>query len=111
MHEMSITQGIVDVCLRHATGKPVTAVVVEIGRLSGVVPEAVDFCFAACTRDTLLDDARLEIRQIDGTAYCLDCGCRQPIERLYDPCRQCGGFALELTGGQEMRVIEIEVAD
>jgi len=111
MHELSITQGIVDICLQHAGGRAVTLVVVEIGALSGVVPEAVEFCFAACSLDTLAEAARLEIRRVDGKGRCLDCTAEQPIERLYDPCRQCGSYALEIVGGEEMRVVEIEVAD
>jgi len=45
MHELSLTQGIVTICLQHAQGKRVTAVTVEIGLLGSVVPEAVEFCF------------------------------------------------------------------
>ncbi len=111
MHELSITQGIVDICLQHAGEKPVTVVVIEIGALSGVVPEAIEFCFAACSVDTLIEEARLEIRRIDGKGRCLECAAEQSMERLYDPCSQCGSYALEILGGEEMRVIEIEVAD
>ena len=111
MHELSITQGIVEICLQHAEGRDITLVVVEIGDLSGVVPEAVEFCFAACSVDTLAEAARLEIRRIDGKGRCLDCTAVQPIERLYDPCCHCGSYALEIVSGEEMRVLEIEVAD
>jgi hydrogenase nickel incorporation protein HypA/HybF len=111
MHEMSISQGIVDICLQHAGGRSVSVVVVEIGALSGVVPEAVEFCFAACCADTVAEEARLEIRRIDGSCHCLDCDSEQPLERLYDPCRQCGSYALKILSGEEMRVVEIEVAD
>jgi hydrogenase nickel incorporation protein HypA/HybF len=111
MHEMSITQGIVDICLRYAGDKAVSVVVVEIGSLSGVVPEAVEFCFGACAVDTVAEGARLEIRQVDGKGRCLSCNTEQPVQRLYDPCCQCGSYALELVSGEEMRVVEIEVDD
>lgn len=111
MHEMAITQGIVDICLQHATGRAVRQVVVEIGDLSGVVPEAVAFCFSACTADTLAAEARLEIRQVQGLGRCLDCSTEQPLARLYDPCRQCGSYALTLLKGDELRVVELEVDD
>jgi len=111
MHEMSITQGIIDICLQHAGGKTVSVVVVEIGALSGVVPEAVEFCFAACGIDTVAEGARLEIRRIDGRSRCLACAAEQPMDRLYDPCLQCGSYSLEIVSGDEMRVVEIEVDD
>lgn len=111
MHEMGITQGIIDLCLQHAADKPIRVVVIEIGKLSGVVPEAIEFCFAACSCDTLAEHARLEIRQTGGRGLCLECGQDQPVERLYDSCRRCGGYALDIISGEEMRVIEIEVDD
>ena len=57
MHEMSITQGIIDICEKHAGGRRVLSVDVEIGELSSVVPEAVEFCFEACSQGTLLEGA------------------------------------------------------
>ncbi len=111
MHEMSITQEIVAICLQHAQGRRITAVHIEIGTLSGIVPEAVDFCFSACTTDTLAELATLAIRQIDAQARCLDCSTEHPVSRLYDPCPACGSYAVQITKGQEMRVVEIEVED
>ena len=55
MHEMSITQGVVDLCESHSGGRRVTSVTLEIGDLSGVVPDAIEFCFDACTRETQLE--------------------------------------------------------
>lgn len=111
MHELALTQGIVDICLQHAAGRPVSTVVIEIGRLSDVVPEAVTFCFEACSKDTLLAAAQLEIRRPEGRGCCVNCSANQPLVRLYDPCQYCGSYALKILGGQEMRVVEIEVAD
>ncbi|MBV5323377.1 hydrogenase maturation nickel metallochaperone HypA [bacterium] len=111
MHEMSITQGIVDICLQHAGGKHVTSVLIEIGVLSGVVPEAIDFCFSACSCDTTAENARLTILQTEGRGRCLECKLEQPLVKLYDPCQQCGSYSLDILSGEEMRVIEIEVDD
>ena len=69
MHEMSITQGIIDLCLQHAGGRRVNSLEVEIGELSSVVPEAIEFCFEACSRDTLLEGAELVIVRIPGIQY------------------------------------------
>lgn len=111
MHEMAITQGIVELCEQHAAGRRIQLVTVEIGALSGVVPEAVEFCFAACASGTLAEQARLVIEQVAGQGRCLECQCLQPLQRLYDPCSACGAYLLEVVAGQEMRVREIEVED
>ncbi|HIJ81319.1 MAG TPA: hydrogenase maturation nickel metallochaperone HypA [Desulfuromonadales bacterium] len=111
MHEMSITQGIIELCLEHAAGRRVIALDVEIGELSSVVPEAIEFCFDACSRDTLLEGARLSILRIPGSGECRECGHVTPLTELYDACRNCGSHRVVILSGEEMRVKEIEVED
>ncbi len=109
MHELAITQGIVEICEQYAAGSQVLAVTVEIGDLSGVVPEAVEFCFEACSRDTLLEGARLVIERVPGRARCRDCAAEQEVSSFHEPCAACGGFGMELLSGTELRVRELEV--
>ncbi len=111
MHEMAITQGIVELCEQYAAGRRVQSVTLEVGELSGVVPDAIEFCFAACTLNTGVEGARLFIERPAGAGICLECNQRQQYQRLYDPCSQCGSYAIQITGGKEMRVREIEVED
>ena len=109
MHELSIAQGIIEVCEQHAKGKRVKSVSVQIGALSGVVPEALEFCYEAAVSGTLLEGSRLEIERIAATAFCECCGAVAEIERFTDSCPCCGGFPLEIRSGEEMRVKELEV--
>lgn len=111
MHELSITQELVAICLRHAGNRHVKSVIIEIGTLSGVVPEAVSFCFEACTAMTPAAGALLEIRAVEGRGLCRTCMTEQPLERMFDPCRSCGSYAVEVLQGEELRVVELEVAD
>lgn len=111
MHEMSLTQGVIEICQHYSEGRRVKSVVIEIGSLSGVVPEAVEFCFEACARETEVEGARLEIRHLTAQGQCLECKTMQQIEQLYDPCSNCGSYMLEVISGKEMRVLEIEVED
>ena len=109
MHEMSITQSIVEICGDHAAGRRVRSVTLEIGELSGVVPEAVAFCFEACTRDTLMDGAVLSIERIQGRALCTGCRAEVPVHAYYDPCPACGSYGLSILSGEELRIKELEV--
>ncbi len=111
MHEMSITQGIIDLCLEHAGLRRVRSLDVEIGELSNVVPEAIEFCFEACSRETLLEGARLNIIRIPGMGQCLECGRETPLTELYGSCQQCGSNRVTIVSGEELRVREIEVDD
>ena len=109
MHEMSITQSVVEICKGHAQGRRVTCVVLEIGELSGVVPESIEFCFEACTKGTLLDGATLTIDLVPGVANCTACHLQVPVKSLFDPCPSCGDFGLGLVSGEELRVKELEL--
>jgi hydrogenase nickel incorporation protein HypA/HybF len=109
MHEMSITQGIIEICEQHAGGRRVLSLNVEIGELSSVVPDAVEFCFEACSRGTLLEGARLNIVRVPGRGHCLDCATDTPLTTAFGSCTRCGGYRVTIESGEEMRVREIEV--
>lgn len=109
MHELSIVQGVVDICEQHAGGRRILEVTLEIGALSGVVPEALEFCFEAATRETLLEGARLVIDRIPATGHCGVCGTVAAMKTFFDSCPSCGAPALTLRSGEEMRVKDLEV--
>lgn len=111
MHEMSLTQGIIEICEEHSAGRKVLLLEIEIGELSGVAVEAVEFCFEACSRETVLEGAKLHILRIPGLAYCNECKAETAISNIFDPCSSCGGYHLSVIAGKEMRVLSIEVED
>lgn len=112
MHEMSLAEGVVQIVedyARRESFRRVKAVWLEIGRLSGVEMEAMRFCFEAATRSTVAEGATLEILETPGSAWCLQCSEPVSVAARYDPCPRCGGYQLQVTGGTEMRVKELEV--
>lgn len=88
----------------------VSAVWLEIGQLSGVEVEAMKFCFDAVTRDSIAAGATLEIIAVPGTGWCMACARTMPMAEVFGACPQCGGHQMQVTGGTEMRVKELEVA-
>lgn len=108
MHELSLTQSMVGICGERAVGRRVLSVTIEIGDLSGVIPAAVEFCFDACTRGTVLEGARLIIQQVPGRGRC-SCGAESALSAYCDSCHACGGFGLTVIAGEELRVREMEV--
>jgi hydrogenase nickel incorporation protein HypA/HybF len=113
MHEMAIAQGVVRILEEQAVAHRFTAVKtvwVELGVLSHVEPEALAFCFDAVARDTVADGARLEIVRTAGKGWCLACSQAIEVATRLDPCPHCGGYQIQVTAGDEMRVKELEVA-
>jgi hydrogenase nickel incorporation protein HypA/HybF len=109
MHELGVTEEIVSLVAEHARGARVIAVVLEIGKLTAVLPEAVRFCFELCSAGTVLDGARLEIIETPGRARCRQCGREMELIQPFGRC-PCGNSDLEWLAGEELNVKEIEVA-
>lgn len=113
MHEMALAESVVEIVERQARAAEagrITVVWLEIGALSHVMPEAMRFSFAAVSQGSLAEGARLEIERVPGKAWCHECGREIEIAALGEACPQCGGYKVQVTGGQEMRVKEMEVA-
>lgn len=109
MHEMAITQGIVDSVRERLGEASVVSVRLEIGRLSGVVAESVRFCFEIVTDGTSLSGARLDIDEPSGRARCNDCGADFSIDDLILLC-ECGSADVRVLTGRELRLMSVEVA-
>jgi hydrogenase nickel incorporation protein HypA/HybF len=109
MHELSITQGVVEQVSERMGDAKIARVALEIGKLSGVVCDAVRFCFDVCAQGTTLEGARLEIIETGGRARCRQCDARFDVDDLFALCR-CGSADLELLAGQELKIREVELA-
>jgi len=87
----------------------VKVVWLEIGPLAGVEPLALRFGFDAVTKGTIAEGARLEIIDVPGQAWCLACAKQVSMKQRSDACPECGAYQLQVTGGEELRVKELEV--
>jgi len=112
MHEMSLAESvreIVDETARANDARRVVAVRLEIGKLAQVEIEAMRFAFDVVKRGSLAESARLEIVETDGAAWCLRCSQSVVISGRGDACPQCSHYQLQVTGGDRMRVMDIEI--
>ncbi|NEP83423.1 MAG: hydrogenase maturation nickel metallochaperone HypA, partial [Okeania sp. SIO3B3] len=55
MHELGITQNIVAIVAENAQDKTVKRVTLEIGELSAIMSDALEFCFDICSKGTVLE--------------------------------------------------------
>lgn len=109
---MSLCEGIIRILEKEARSQGfarVKAVRLKVGAFSCASPEAMEFCFRAITRGTLADGAILEVERTPGKAWCMNCGETVTLAERYDSCPQCGTYELQVTGGDELRVTELEV--
>jgi hydrogenase nickel incorporation protein HypA/HybF len=112
MHEMSLAESVLQI-IEDAASKQgftrVTTVWLEIGQLACVEREAMLFCFDAAIRGSIAENARLEIVETAGRGQCVQCRHEFPVAAVYEPCPNCGSYGVRVTGGDVMRVRELEV--
>ena len=108
MHELAITESLVEAVSERVGHSAVRVLTVEIGRLSGVVPDSVRFCFDLCAKGTQLEGARLDIVEPPGRAHCQDCG--RDLE-LSDgiPLCDCGSAQLDIVSGRQLTIKRVEI--
>ena len=112
MHEMSLAEGIrqiVEDAGRAQGFGRVRTVVLEIGQLASVEPEALRFCFDVVMKDSIAAGATLTIETLPGSGWCMQCARSVPVTALYEACPCCGSYQVQPTGGTEMRVKELEI--
>ncbi len=107
MHELAIAMDIVDIATSSARKEAATVVKeieVEIGQLSGVVMEALEFSLEAAVKGTILENARRNLIIIAGTARCTQCLTEYDTDTLFKPCPKCQACAPDVILGRELRV-------
>ena len=112
MHEMAIAESIRAIIAEQAVAQGfarATRVCLEIGALSGVEIEALRFGFDVAMRGSPAEQATLEIIEVAGAAWCMPCGQTVAMARRYDPCPHCGSHQLQVSGGEDMKIRELEV--
>jgi hydrogenase nickel incorporation protein HypA/HybF len=112
MHEMAICESIRQTIEELATSQSfsrVGCVRLEVGRFSGVEPEALRFGFDAVMRGSIAEGARLEIVDCPAEAWCMQCAATVPVLNRFDPCNRCGSHQLQVTSGEQLRIKDLEV--
>jgi hydrogenase nickel incorporation protein HypA/HybF len=113
MHELSIAMSIVEGVCEEAQARGlegVTAVHLKLGALSGVLKDALLFCYEAACQDTELEGSRLVIQEVPVTLFCPACQCeRGAVAPQELRCLVCGELSAEVLHGKELQVVALEV--
>ena len=112
MHDLSITQAILDVSLRHAKTVNATRIVnihLLIGKFSTVVDDSVQFYWDLIADGTIAKGAILHFERVPAELTCRDCGfIFEPSDTTFE-CPQCLSPRVKISKGEELRVESIDV--
>ena len=112
MHELSVTESVLEIACKHAKkamATRVTDVFLVIGRLSSIVDDSVSFYWDVISKDTICEDSKLHFRRIPAELVCLECGEQYVLETDLAPCPKCGSARIRVVSGDEFNLESIEI--
>jgi hydrogenase nickel incorporation protein HypA/HybF len=114
MHELSIIQSMIpqiEEFLVQGNYKKVNRIRLEVGVMSGVVQDALEFAYDICVKGTAIEGAELSILMVPVTASCEKCFLKFEVQDYRYACPQCNDTDLKLLTGNELTIKEIEVEE
>lgn len=109
MHELSITQGILDIALKNAGARRVKQINLVIGQFSSIVDDSVQFYWDIIAKDTAAEGSTLHFERIPGEMTCLNCGhVFRPDGETFE-CPSCSSTSVRISKGNEFQVDSIDV--
>ena len=108
MHELSLANDLSQIILDHCGESKVKAVEIEIGSLSGVMPEAFSFCAHLVLGEKFGEQVEVIINNKTADALC-SCGRRYELTDILDPCPACGEYDREIVAGTDVVLKSVEL--
>ena len=112
MHELSIVASLFEIMEEKALekgSKKIISVKLQIGKLSGVVPEFLITAFDMYKKDTIAHNAELEIEEVPLTIQCKTCGKTMTRDDFVYICLHCGSQDLKTLTGKELFLEKMEL--
>ena len=107
MHELSIAMNIMNIAtdtLKSENLKEIKEIEIDVGTQSGVVIDSLKFAFEMTVKDTINENVKLTINEIQASAKCRQCEAEFEIEEYYSACPSCGSFESGIIKGKELKV-------
>lgn len=112
MHELSVTESILEISLRHAhrvNAKHISDLYLVIGQLASIVDDSVQFYWDIVSKGTIADGATLHFRRIPATLACMDCNKQyNPSDNSFS-CPICSSDHVKVISGDEFFMEAIDV--
>ncbi|MEQ9300067.1 MAG: hydrogenase maturation nickel metallochaperone HypA [Cyclobacteriaceae bacterium] len=104
MHEFSIVRNILAIAENEVTkaeAHKVEQIALDIGKLSGIEIDAIEFIWEAAVQESVLAQAMRIINPVPGKGFCEECNKVCAVDHLYDLCPECDGY-LDIIEGKEL---------
>ena len=112
MHELSITEHLLDYCIREAKkqhAEKIRVIRLCIGQLNGLVPDCIQIYLDMLSEGTIAEGAHIEAEFLPVKVRCRDCGRDGEITPHHLACPHCGSLRLQILSGKEFYIKSMEV--
>jgi hydrogenase nickel incorporation protein HypA/HybF len=112
MHELAVTENILNIAIRNAENAHaarVTDIHLVIGALSSIVDDSVQFYWDMLSQDTICAGSKLHFQRLPARIICKDCHTEYEIQEELRTCPSCGSFRVRFVQGEEFFLESIEI--
>jgi hydrogenase nickel incorporation protein HypA/HybF len=112
MHELSVSENILEIANRHALqadASRVTDIHIIIGQLSSIVDDSIQFYWDIISADTVCAGAKLHFQRIPAKFACMDCGHEYTLDGQLRACPSCESMKIKIISGEEFYLDSIEI--
>ncbi len=112
MHELSLVQGIVEAVEKEAqkeNATSVTSITLQVGKFSGIEIESITFCFPIVAEKTILENAKLIIKDSPLVILCNKCNTQFSPQRVMLECPKCKSIEVTIKSGKEFKILDMEI--
>jgi hydrogenase nickel incorporation protein HypA/HybF len=112
MHELTLAMEVIRIAGSEADKKMANSILeidIEVGDLSGVEADAFKSALELLSRDSVLNETRINIMRSPGKGKCNSCDFEFEMINLMATCPKCQAFPSEISGGREFRVLSLVI--
>jgi hydrogenase nickel incorporation protein HypA/HybF len=112
MHELSITENLLEIAITFATkvhAKRIVNLYLTIGEMSSFVDDSVQFYWDIVTKNTIAENSKLNFNRINAEFICNDCKTKYHRYSEHLTCPNCNGYHVSLVAGDEFLLEAIDI--
>lgn len=112
MHEFSLAVNIVEIAEDNAqksNAKKVNSIEIEVGEVSGVIIDALEFAMESAIKGTILEKSDIIITNVPAMAKCMNCSHEFSVKDMFSPCPKCSDMSQEIISGKDMQVKSMNI--
>ena len=112
MHELPVTQNILEIAIRHAKKSKATRILqlnIVIGQLSSFIDDSIQFYWDIISKDTIAEGALLNIERIPAKFTCLECSESYTLALNGYECPECGSTHVKILSGKEFYLDSLDI--